>query len=422
MHHKLVASLAWTIATCLLLASNVHGAPYELVQTYYGSDQSRLFGWSMSPFGKNNLAIGSLQDRTAGSEAGAVYVLDAATGQIQLTVPNPTPVEIDFFGQSLVPVGNNLLIGANWDGHVFGAGAKYPGAAYLVDGKNGALLHTFQSPSEGGFSFGSAVALAGNNLLIAEESAQNGREAVYLFDAGNQNLVRTIANIGYRSGLAGANSYVAVDGTNMLIGRPGDNNEVGGASLYDTTTGALLQTFSAPFITNGDNFGYEVAVLPGNRFAISAPYADRGATDSGAVYIIDGATGTLLHTLLDPNASPYGNFGVSIAAVADTILIGAPFDDVGAENDGAAYLFSTTTGELLHTFINPTPQDHDWFGRSVGAIGNDYLIAAVEDNTMAPQAGAVYRFAAVPEPSTIVLAVMGTVGLLARAIRRRFVA
>jgi hypothetical protein len=409
----------FVFAGLLLVTATAQAAPYDLIRTYYGTNKSWLYGWSMAPVGSNKILVGSLQDNTAASAAGAAYLMDATNGNILLTLPNPTPAEYDFFGHAVLPVGNNLLVGANWDGHVFGAGATYPGAAYLFDGATGGLLRTFKAPAAGGFSYGSALALVGNNILIAEESGPNNSETAYLYDAASGNLVRTISNIGSRSGMTSPNSFVAAAGTNVLIGRPGDNNDAGGASLYDTTNGSLLRMFSNPVVTGRDDFGFTVAVLPGNRFAISAPFADRGATNAGAVYIFDGSTGALLRTLLDPHASADGNFGLSIAAVGDDLLVGAPYDDLGAPNAGVAYLFSATSGNLLHTFLNPTPQDSDWFGQSVSALGSNFLIAAAEDNTMAPQAGAVYLYAGVPEPSTIVLSAFGSLGFIGFIVGRR---
>ena len=293
-----------------------------------------------------------------------------------------------------------------WEGHTSGPNATFPGAAYLFD-SSGASLHTFKPPQPGGYVYGSALALVGNNILILQESAPNGGNlTAYLYDKTSGAPVRTMANLGQQSGVTTPNSHVvAAGGNNVLIGTPGNG---GGATLYDTSTGGIVRTFGNPFVTGNDSFGFSVAALPGNRVAVAAPFADRGAIDTGAVYIFDASSGALLHTLLDPHASADGWFGRSIAAVGNSLLVGAPYADLGANNTGAAYLFSADTGDLLHTFLNPTPQDDDWFGQSVAAFGNDFLISAVEDNTVAPQAGAVYRFQgiSVPEPSSAAVLMM----------------
>jgi hypothetical protein len=406
----------------LPLSTLADGVPFGLVKTYYSSNSSWLYGWSMAPIGTNKLLVGSLQDTAAGSAAGAAYIMDAVSGAVLSTIPNPTPAEYDFFGCAVSPVGANFLIGAMWDSRVPGSGETPPGAAYVFDGTSGSLLRTFKAPSTGGYAYGSAVATVGGNILIGQESEESTRAVTaYLYDGTTGNLVRTFSNIGERSGFTSANSYLAVAGTNVLVGTPGSNSGTGRASLINTNNGGVLRTFSNPFVTTQDNFGFSVAALPGNRFAIAAPWADRGATNAGAVYIFNGANGSLLRTLLNPNPSEGDNFGMSIAAVGNNLLVGAPHDDFGAVNAGLGYLFSIDTGSLLHTFHNPTPQDSDWFGRSVSGIDGDFLIGGVEDNTVRSQAGAVYRFAGVPipEPSTMVSVFIAASAIAGMNGRRR---
>ena len=75
------------------------------------------------------------------------------------------------------------------------------------------------------------------------------------------------------------------------------------------------------------------------------------------------------------------------------MLIGAYRDNTGASQAGAAYLFSTN-GTLLSTFANPTPEDSDWFGWCVAAVGTDrVIVGGVWDNTGAPDAGSAYVYA-----------------------------
>ena len=50
--------------------------------------------------------------------------------------------------------------------------------------------------------------------------------------------------------------------------------------------------------------------------------------------------GRLLHTFLNPTPAAGDQFGWSVAISGDKVLIGAQFDDAGARESGAAYLFS----------------------------------------------------------------------------------
>ncbi|GCL57151.1 FG-GAP repeat protein [Microcystis aeruginosa] len=113
---------------------------------------------------------------------------------------------------------------------------------------------------------------------------------------------------------------------------------------------------------------------------------------------------SLTKTFNNPTAEQYDNFGYSVSLSGTTALIGAYRDDTGATNAGSAYLFDTTTGDLLKTFNNPTAEDFDNFGASVSLSGTSALIGAPRDSTGASEAGSAYLYqetqtVQVPEPS-----------------------
>ena len=53
----------------------------------------------------------------------------------------------------------------------------------------------------------------------------------------------------------------------------------------------------------------------------------------------DATTGDLLRTFLNPTPDYGDEFG-SVAISGDKVLVGAPGDDAGAKDSGGAYLFS----------------------------------------------------------------------------------
>jgi hypothetical protein len=125
---------------------------------------------------------------------------------------------------------------------------------------------------------------------------------------------------------------------------------------------------------------------------ISAFLDDTGANNAGAAYLFS-TNGALLTTFTNPTPAADDRFGISMTAVgSDRVLIGAPNDNMGATHAGAAYLFSTN-GTLLTTFTNPTPAADEYFGISVAAVESDrVLIGAPYDSTGAAGAGAAYLF------------------------------
>ncbi|MCL1465890.1 Calx-beta domain-containing protein [Argonema galeatum] len=343
-----------------------------------------LFGSSVAAVG-NNVLIGAPGDDTGARDAGAAYLFDGTTGALLQTL---TPNYSNNFGNSVAAVGNNVLIGAS-------------GAAYLFDGTTGALLQTFLNPTPDFYDyFGNSVAAVGNNVLIGapgEDTGAPSAGAAYLFDGTTGALLQTFLNPTPKSFDYFGNSVAAV-GNNVLIGARFDDSSItpyaaGAAYLFDGTTGALLRTFLRPTPQTFASFGYSVAAV-GNNILIGAS-EDNMATiiDAGAAYLFDGATGALLQTFLNPTPSNGDNFGYSVAAGGNNVLIGASGDDTGALIDaGAAYLFDGTTGALLRTFLNPTLSIADNFGSSVAAVGNNVLIGAYGDDTGATNAGAAYLF------------------------------
>lgn len=382
------------VALFYLCLMSAMGDPGDLLQTFLNPTPEEYDGFGFSVAGMPDKAIiGAWGDNTGASSAGAVYLFDASTGNLLLTIQKPTQDESDQLGGSVAAVGNNVLAGAHGDD----TGAYYTGAAYLFDGSTGALLQSFLNPTPGvSDEFGFSVAAVGNNVLVGARFDDTGRGnagAAYLFDGSTGNLLRTfqkpIPAINDQFGYS-----VALMGNNVLAGAIDDDtagDNAGAAYLFDGSTGNLLCTFLNPTPTDGDLFGCRVAAL-GNNVLVSDPDDVVGSIETGAVYLFDGSTGALLRTFHNPTPAEGDRFGISIAAVGNNVLIGADCDDTGASDAGAAYLFDGSTGELLLTFLNPTPAEDDYFGSSVAAIGNDVLIGAGGDDTGALGAGAAYLF------------------------------
>jgi Calx-beta domain/RTX calcium-binding nonapeptide repeat (4 copies)/FG-GAP repeat len=344
----------------------------------------------------------TLRNATGGGTIGAqnsavLEILDNDVPPVpKLTFRNPRPRFFDRrFGSSVAAVGNNVLIGSpDAEGERADRGLKQ-GAAYLFDGSTGALVRTFFNPTpESSDNFGGSVAAMGNNVLIGsnrDNIGATGAGAAYLFDGITGALLKTFLNPTPANFDEFGFSVSAV-GNNVLIGTPNDNDLAGAAYLFDGTTGALLRTFLNPTPTDRDQFGYTVAAV-GNNVLIGAPYNDTGAVNAGAAYLFDGVTGELLQTFLNPTPALGDEFGNSVAVVGNNVLIGTPLDDTGAEGAGAAYLFDGTTGALLQTFLNPQPKAFDIFGISVAAVGNNVLIGASHGyNVGVPAPGAAYLF------------------------------
>lgn len=155
----------------------------------------------------------------------------------------------------------------------------------------------------------------------------------------------------------------------------------------------LSQTLLNPTPTAGDDFGYAIAAANG-RILVGAPLDDAGAIDAGAAYLFDAKTGALLLTLANPAPAPSDGFGYAVAIVGGHLVVAAPFESTTAPSSGKVYVFDGASGALLLTIDNPTPAAADYFGSAVVAFGSDILVGAPNDTneTGVAHAGAAYRF------------------------------
>ncbi|MCA2629311.1 MULTISPECIES: FG-GAP repeat protein [unclassified Microcystis] len=328
------------------------------------------------------------------SLAGVIAPAQAFTPlSLTKTFNNPTAEDDDYFGSSVSLSGTSALIGAPYDN----TGAPGAGSAYLFDTTTGTLKQTFNNPTPASAdNFGYSVSLSGTTALIGapyDSTGATSAGSAYLFDTTTGNLLKTFNNptaedddyFGYS---------VSLSGTTALIGAYRDDTgatNAGSAYLFDTTTGNLLKTFNNPTAEDFDNFGLSVS-LSGTTALIGAPSDNTGATVAGSAYLFDTTTGNLLKTFNNPTAEDYDYFGYSVSLSGTSALIGAINDNTGATNAGSAYLFETTTGTLKQTFNNPTPADFDNFGHSVSLSGTSALIGAINDDTGAKNAGSAYLF------------------------------
>jgi len=197
-------------------------------------------------------------------------------------------------------------------------------------------------------------------------------------------------------------SAVSIHGAYAAVGAAyedpasGTDYDTGAVYLYSVASGNVVRTFTNPNAVGtgiGDRFGTSVCLYenPSNSTLYLAVGAiEKDATNhyfnSGVVYVFNASTGSLLHTIYNPNSygtsqSDYFGFGgqPSIDMCGDYMIAGARWEDKdnsGTEVSfaGAAYIFSLSTGNLVYSLTNTDSLDSgagDQLGTSV-AINEDY--------------------------------------------------
>ncbi|NER05128.1 MAG: hypothetical protein F6K17_22300, partial [Okeania sp. SIO3C4] len=371
----------------------------------------------------NTALIGSWLDDDNGTNSGSAYLFDTTTGSLLHKFTAPDGSAFDKFGWSVALNDNIALIGAHDDDNT----GVNDGSAYLFDTTTGSLLHKFTAPDASAFDFfGYSVALGDNTALIGsyldDDNGTNSGSA-YLFDTTTGNLLQKFtAPDGSASDQFGIS--VALMGDTALIGShyDGDNGPLSGSAyLFDTTTGSLLHKFTAPDGSANDRFGRSVA-LSNNAALIGSFWDDDNGTDSGSAYLFDTTTGNLLQKFTAPDGSAEDSFGWSVALSDNTALIGSHQDDDSGQSSGSAYLFDTTTGSLLQKFTAPDGSANDTFGFSVALSDNTALIGSHRDDDKGESSGSAYLFAtnakSTPEPSSL-LGIVGTFAIAALSRKKQ---
>src|SRR5262245_24298411 len=143
-------------------------APSRIVVRNPTNLESEFFGAAAAGVGSSVVVSAPGVVGVPDGPPGRVDVLDAATGALLASIPNPTPSAGDAFGAAVADAAGNVLIGAPYDD----TAASNAGAAYLFD-VTGTLLRTFTLPGAVADQFcGYDVGwFAGDVLLLCQGDA-----------------------------------------------------------------------------------------------------------------------------------------------------------------------------------------------------------------------------------------------------------
>ena len=202
-------------------------------------------------------------------------------------------------------------------------------------------------------------------------------------------------------------SSVAIDGNTALVGSVNDTTLIGnyiqGSVYVFTNTGGVwtqVQKLTPNEAPADDGFGTSVAI-DGDTALIGAAWNDIGANpDQGSTYVFarNGGMWTQQQKLTASDGAATDLFGIAVALSGDVAVVGAPLAEIGAnENQGSAYVFTRSGGVWTEqqklTGSNGLSQDN--FGTSVSLSVDTALIGApgIYDSEGGPETpGAAYVF------------------------------
>lgn len=138
-------------------------------------------------------------------------------------------------------------------------------------------------------------------------------------------------------------------------------------------------------------FGYSVSIDNG-IIAVGAPFDDENGINSGAAYLFEAATGTMLAKLLPDDGISGAEFGYSIDINNGIVAVGARADSENGEYSGAAYIFDAIESTQLFKLTPNDAEPGDEFGNSIALNGDQIVIGAWHKTEFGTQSGAAYLF------------------------------
>lgn len=253
--------------------------------------------------------------------------------------------------------------------------------------------------------FGYSVAISGNTAIVGSVGNDVGGKidqgSAYIFvHSGNQWIqqAKLIADDGAAHDNFGRT--VAIDGDTAIVGTTGDvgtNDNQGKAYVFVRAGTSWTQQamLTADDGAAQDFFGTSVAIS-GDKAVIGATFDDVGANaDQGSAYVFVRSESRWSQQikLTADNGAAFDNLGNCVAISGDTVIVGAYFADVGGNaNQGSAYIFALNDDRWIQEaqFTANT----SLFGNSVAIDGDTAVVGVFGDDIGAnPNQGSAYVYA-----------------------------
>ena len=279
----------------------------------------------------------------------------------------------DMLGVSVDVDGDRIIAGA-WFDDDYGSNS---GAAYVFRFQKGEWLQEAKltapsaSPED---AFGRTVAIEGPVIAVGAPlddplGPSSGSVTIFMHDVKgwfpSQALESDAGGGGDQFGLG-----LAMRGGRIIVGSPWADDARGRVDIFDQGDVTFFQTGSVtlPDAAPEDHLGFGVAVA-GDQVLASA-YGRAGNSGSLGVFHPVGEGWQLDQEISHPGVAD--EYGVSLAADGDMLLVGSRFEDGG----GAVHILRRSAGAWAEAsaFHADDPADAAEFGWSVALDGDDALV------------------------------------------------
>jgi YVTN family beta-propeller protein len=306
------------------------------------------FGEAVAISGKTVVVGASAQD--SGSAGSAyVFVRNGTTWSEQAHLTASDGVGDNRFGISVGVDANRIVVGADASS-----------SAYVFERAAGVWSEKarLKSSDTGDNGFGVAVAISGGTIAVTATGQYNPDEgnvgAAYVFTGSGRTWSQRAKLTSGSVPLPGQFGWsVDIDKSRLVVGSPHPFDAVNGSAFVFVKAGGTWAkqaqlTASDTTCVNGcgDEFGWSVSIS--NRTVmVGAPWADIGdrADKAGTAYIfeqpLNGTTWPEKYRIVEPiNPRFNKNFGFSVAIAGTNAVVGAPAPWANPQGLGSTYMFS----------------------------------------------------------------------------------
>lgn len=381
------------------------GSPFSRFHLHFtltspNAQMNGSFGSSAAISGRFAI-IGAIGESVGGRYfAGRAYVYNSSSESPMHILTSPNAQDAGGFGGAVAISGTLAVVGA------FGesvGGHSNAGRVYLYNAATGKLVQTLESPNvQTNGNFGGSVAVNGRFAVIGgpgesvDGPSYAGHAYVYEVTADKLTLVQTLTSpSAQKYGHFGGS--VAVSGGLVVVGAPNENASgyqgAGHTYLYIAASGKLVKTLTSPNAQDYGQFGNSVAL--GGKLAVVGALGETadGQIFAGRAYAYNASSGSLIQTLTSPNAQYNGVYGISVAISGKTAVIGA-FQETadGYADAGHAYVYELAAGKLklVQTLTSPNAQTHGFFG--IVATSGESLVVGADGETAFDHANAGHAY------------------------------
>ncbi|MFK7844138.1 MAG: choice-of-anchor D domain-containing protein, partial [Rhodothermales bacterium] len=326
-------------------------------------------------------------------------------GQVSVKLLPSTGADFDYFGEAVAIDGDYAIVGSWLDDNANGKDAGTARIFHRVGAAWQEQAILLPSDGEAGDQFGISVTINGDFAFVGAHRDDNANGpfagAVYVYERTGENWTQQekliAADGAFDDQFGGA---VASTGQRLIIGAPGVNQRRGAAYVYHQTGGDWLfvNRVTIASANQGDALGESVAV--NGDYAVVGAKTNDGSniTDAGAAYalVFNGTSWVEQQKLISASPVLEGAFGHSVDISGNYIIIGAPQEDVGSQEEaGAAYIFVRDGGNWSQQAKLSALDEEagDAFGYAVAIEGEYTVVGARWDrNSQEDKSGAAYIY------------------------------